>query len=487
MRFQAKRTGEGGCSFFLAFGREKKPSFAAKAGIIDPFQIFAGAQQPEPMVFGESRLQLKMAILGVKNHCAACGGESERKRKKAYLLGHGGSFSSFELNGFAAGLIIRLSWANEKEEKLSPASRRSLSTRALERLRKRIDALDRRLVSLLNERAKAVLEIKRVKDADQVSAYVPAREAQVLRRVAGRSRGPLPPTALQAVFREIMSASLALEGNLRVAYLGPKATNTHLAAVKKFGSSVLQKPVPSLRDVFLEVERGRVDFGVVPVENSTEGIVNHTLDLFVDFELKICSEIVLPISHTLMSKTGRLDEVKKVFSHPQALAQCRLWLETNLPGVKVVETASTARAAQLAAQHRGTAAVAPELAAKLYGLKAIARRIEDVGDNITRFFVIGRNWAERTGKDKTSVMVSIKDKVGALYRLLLPFQRRRINLTSIESRPSRRKAWDYYFFIDFEGHVADASVRRALSDLEKESLFVRILGSYPRSEESYDG
>lgn len=352
---------------------------------------------------------------------------------------------------------------------------------SLDRLRRRIDVLDERLVRLLNERARAVLEIKRVKDAGRHPFYAPHREAEVYRRAARANRGPLPDEALQAVFREIMSASLALESRLRVAYLGPLATNTHLAAVQKFGSSVIQRPVPSLKDVFLEVERGRADYGVVPVENSTEGMVNHTLDLFVDSDLKICSEILMPISHTLMSRDGALERVRKVYTHPQPFAQCRLWLETNLPGARIVETSSTAKAAQLAAREPSAAAIAPEMAAKLYGLRPIARRIEDVGDNVTRFLVVGKTSAERTGHDKTSLMVSIKDRVGALYSLLLPFQRRRLNLTSIESRPSRRRAWDYYFFIDVEGHVSDLGVRRALADLERDALFVKVLGSYPRS------
>jgi chorismate mutase/prephenate dehydratase len=211
-------------------------------------------------------------------------------------------------------------------------------------------------------------------------------------------------------------------------------------------------------------------------------MINHTLDLFVESDLKICSEILMPISHTLMSKTGFLGKVRKVYSHPQALGQCRLWLEANLPGVKIVESASTAKAAQMAAGEASAAAIAPDLAAKLYGLKPIAKRIEDLTDNYTRFLVIGRTNAERTGHDKTSIMVSIKDKVGALFSLLTPFEREGLSLTSIESRPSRRKAWDYYFFIDFLGHVDDAKSQKALAEIEKNSLIVKVLGSYPRSE-----
>jgi chorismate mutase/prephenate dehydratase len=234
--------------------------------------------------------------------------------------------------------------------------------------------------------------------------------------------------------------------------------------------------------VFLEVERARANYGVVPIENSTEGMVNHTLDLFVESDLKICSEILMPISHTLMSKTGSLAKVKAVYSHPQALGQCRIWLEGNLPGVKVVESASTAKAAQHAASDVKAAAIAPDLAAKMYHLRPIARHIEDMQDNYTRFLVIGRTNAERTGTDKTSLMVSIKDKVGALFALLKPFEKRGLNLTSIESRPSRKKAWDYYFFIDFLGHVSDPLVQEAIQEIENASLTVKVLGSYPRSE-----
>ncbi len=279
-----------------------------------------------------------------------------------------------------------------------------------------------------------------------------------------------------------MSGSLALESKLKIAYFGQLGTNTHIAAIQKFGSSSVYIAGATLKDVFLEVERGRAHYGVVPIENSTEGTINHTLDLFVESDLKICSEIFMPISYTLMSKPGDLKKVKKVYSHPQALGQCRVWLEANLPGVKILESASTARAAQLAASESFAAAIAPDLAAKLYKLKPIAKRIEDMQDNFTRFLVIGKTSAEKTGKDKTSIMVSIKDKVGALFSLLYPFEKQGINLSSIESRPSRKKAWDYYFFIDFLGHVDDPKAQKALMEIEKASLTVKVLGSYPRSE-----
>ncbi len=311
----------------------------------------------------------------------------------------------------------------------------------LKKLRTSIDRIDEGLVKLLNERAQKVLQVRNIKSKGDMHFYAPHREMEVYRRISRVNRGPFPTETLNAIFCEIMSGSLALESKLKIAYFGQQGTNTHIAALQKFGSSSAYVGGPTLKDVFLEVERGRAQYGVVPIENSTEGMINHTLDLFVESDLKICSEILLPISHTLMSKAGVLAKVRKVYSHPQALAQCRLWLEANLPGVKIMESASTARAAQTAAVDPAAAAIAPDLSAKLYGLKPIAKRIEDLTDNFTRFLVIGRTNAEKTGRDKTSVMVSIKDKVGALFAPLTPFEREGIVLPSIDSRPSRRKAW----------------------------------------------
>jgi chorismate mutase/prephenate dehydratase len=352
----------------------------------------------------------------------------------------------------------------------------------LQALRGSIDRIDAQIVRLLNERAKDVLKVKAVKAQGNIHFYAPHREMEVYRRVAQLNKGPFPQEALEAIFCEIMSGSLALESPLKIAYFGQQGSNTQIAALQKFGSSSRYVPGSTLKDVFLEVERGRAHYGVVPIENSTEGVVFHTLDLFVESDLRICSEILMPISHTLMSKAGDLKRVKKVYSHPQALGQCRVWLEANLPGVKIIESASTSKAAQLASKDTSAAAIASDLAAKLYKLKPIARRIEDLQDNYTRFLVIGKTNAERTGKDKTSIMVSIKDKVGALFTLLLPFEKQGLNLTSIESRPSRKKAWDYYFFIDFLGHIDDPKTRHAIQEIEKASLTVKVLGSYPRSE-----
>ena len=352
----------------------------------------------------------------------------------------------------------------------------------LKKLRSAIDRVDEKLVRLLNERAQTVLRVKAFKKQGSLQFYAPHREMEVYRKVLALNRGPFPAEALKAVFREIMSGSLVLEAKLKIAYFGPQGSNTHIAAVQKFGNSVNFVPVPAIKDVFQEVERNRADYGVVPVENSTEGIVNQPLDLFVDSDLKICSEISVPISYALMSRSGRPEKIKVIYSHPQALAQTRMWLETHLPGIKTVEVANTAKAAQQAASDPKAAAIASELAARLYGLKPIARRIEDLSDNRTRFLIIGRTQAEPTGKDKTSIMVSIKDKVGALFSLLVPFEKQGISLTGIESRPSRKKVWDYYFFIDFLGHVSDPKAQKALAEIEKAALTVKVLGSYPRGE-----
>jgi chorismate mutase/prephenate dehydratase len=351
------------------------------------------------------------------------------------------------------------------------------------KIRKNIDRVDEQLVRLLNERAKNVLKIKTVKTLGKMHFYAPHREMEVYRRVSRLNQGPFSSNSMEAVFREIMSGSLALESLLKIAYFGQAGSNTHIAALQKFGSSSKYIPGVTLKDVFMEVERERAHYGVVPIENSTEGVIFHTLDIFIESDLRICSEIFMPISNTLMSKSGDISKVRRVYSHPQPLGQCRIWLEANLPGVKVIESPSTSRAAQIAAGDNHAAAIASDLAAKLYHLRPIARRIEDMQDNYTRFLVIGKTNAERTGKDKTSIMVSIKDKVGALYTLLKPFEKHGLNLTSIESRPSRKKAWDYYFFIDFQGHIDDGKTQKVIREIEKASLTVKVLGSYPRCEQ----
>ena len=347
--------------------------------------------------------------------------------------------------------------------------------------RKEIDRLDDEILRLLNERSKSVIEIGKLKKQSdtEVNLHTPRREAEIVTRLMGQNSGPFPNDAIRSVYREIMSASLSLEGPQKVAYLGPRATFTHLACIQKFGNSAQYLSVNSITDVFNEVERGRANFGVVPIENSTEGVVNHTLDMFVDSNLLIYGEVQQEISHHLLSKTGSLEGIKKIYSHPHAIAQCRNWLETNFPQMPISEVPSTARAAELCADDPSAAAIASELAGQLYGLKVIRSRIEDNINNFTRFLVLSQKAPERTGKDKTSVMLSVKDKVGALYDLLRPFASHGINMTKIESRPSRRKAWEYIFFVDVEGHLEEDRVKKALEEIKGRCLFLKILGSYP--------
>ncbi len=347
--------------------------------------------------------------------------------------------------------------------------------------RKEIDRIDDEILRLLNERSKSVIEIgklKKQKDAD-ANLHTPARETAIIDRLMRQSRGPFPTEAIRSVYREIMSASLSLEGPQKVAYLGPRATFTHMACMQKFGSSAQYVPVNSIKDVFSEVERGRAHFGVVPIENTTEGVVNHTLDMFIDSNLLIYGEVLQEVSHHLLSKSGVVDEMTKIYSHPHAIAQCRNWLETNLPHILISEVASTARAAEICADDPSAGAIASELAAQLYGLKVIKSRIEDNMNNFTRFLVLSQKPPERTGKDKTSLMLSVKDKVGALYDLLRPFASHGLNMTKIESRPSRRKAWEYIFFVDVEGHMEEERVKKAIEEIKGRCLFMKVLGSYP--------
>jgi chorismate mutase/prephenate dehydratase len=347
--------------------------------------------------------------------------------------------------------------------------------------RKEIDRIDDEIIRLLNERSKNVIEIGRLKKEKDAEAnlHTPAREAAIIERLTKQNPGPFPSDAIRSVYREIMSASLSLEGPQKVAYLGPRATFTHMACMQKFGSSAHYVPVNSIKDVFSEVERGRANFGVVPIENTTEGVVNHTLDMFIDSNLLIYGEILQEVSHHLLSKSGLMGDVKKIYSHPHAIAQCRNWLETNLPHVPVAEVTSTARAAEICLDEPDAAAIASELAGQLYGLKVIKARIEDNLNNVTRFLVLSQKAPERTGKDKTSLMLSVKDKVGALYDLLRPFASHGLNMTKIESRPSRRKAWEYIFFVDIEGHIEEDRVSKAVEEIKGRCLFMKILGSYP--------
>jgi len=322
------------------------------------------------------------------------------------------------------------------------------------------------------------VKIGRLKKKGRRSIYAPERERAVYERIENKNKGPFSNETLKSIYREIMSGSLALEKPLVVAYLGPPATFTHIAALKKFGSSVSYLPVNSITEVFTEVERGRADYGVVPIENSIEGAVNHTLDMFMESELKICSEISLEVSHNILANCT-MKQIKKVYSNPQVFGQCRIWLEANLPKAELVEVSSTTKAAELAVKEKNTAAIASSLASECYGLNILARSIEDSAHNVTRFLVIGIAEGKPTKRDKTSIMFSVKDRVGALHDMLVPFKKNRINLTKIESRPSKKKAWEYYFFVDMAGHYKDKNVKRALGELEGRCTYLKILGSYP--------
>ncbi|MFA5165639.1 MAG: prephenate dehydratase [Candidatus Omnitrophota bacterium] len=348
----------------------------------------------------------------------------------------------------------------------------------LEKLRRKIDLLDRKIIQLLNSRAQLSNRIGRLKAKANKSAYSPDRERIVYEKVAAQNEGPLTNEALQAVYREIMSGCLALEKPLRISYMGPPASFSNIAALKKFGSSVRYLPVNTINDVFAEVEHGRADYGVVPIENSIEGAINYTLDMFMESDLKICSEISIEISHNLLAKC-RMDKIKRLYSNPSVIGQCRMWLEANLPCVEVIEVTSTTKAAEMAVKEKGAAAIGSSLAAECYGLNMLARSIEDSPHNMTRFLVIGRVENRPTGKDKTSIMFAVKDRVGALHDMLVPFKKNRINLTKIESRPSKKRAWEYRFFVDMIGHHEDAGIKKALKQLGGVCTNLKILGSYP--------
>ncbi len=358
-------------------------------------------------------------------------------------------------------------------------------TTKLEAVRGRIDAVDEQIHRLISERAKLAQQvgISKSRDGHTVDFYRPEREAQVLRRARERNRGPLRDEEVVRLFREIMSACLAQQEPLKVAYLGPEATFSQTAVLTHFGHSVRALPLGSIDEVFHEVESAAADFGVVPIENSTEGTVNHTLDRFIGSPLKICGEVELRIRHHLMGNMGALGRIVRICSHPQSLAQCRGWLQEHLPGVELVPVSSNGEAARRARDERGTAAIAGETAAEVYGLKILAAEIEDRADNTTRFLVLGRKLLAASGQDRTTLLVSIADtdSPGALHRLLEPLAQHRVSMTRIESRPSHKRKWDYIFFIDIDGHAEDAHVARALRALERRASLFRVLGSYPRA------
>lgn len=349
-------------------------------------------------------------------------------------------------------------------------------------LRARIDALDDAILGLLNERAALASQVGGLKRGQPGSFYVPSRERAIVTRLQDANPGPFPSESLRPVFQEIFSACLALEKGLRIAFLGPEGTFTHQAMKHQFGLSAHGIPAPTIAAVFDEVEKGRAEFGVVPIENSTEGVVSHTLDTILDSDLKISAEIILDVDHCLLGRPGLdLRTVARVYSHPQGLGQCRGWLETHLPVATAIEAASTAEAARLAREDAAGAAIASELAADLFDLVVLKESIQDLKANATRFLVIGREQAEPTGKDRTSLMVITKDGPGVLHHLLGPFADAALNLTKIESRPSRRKVWENVFFLDVDGHQTQEPLAGALQAMSTHCELVKVLGSYPRA------
>ncbi len=345
--------------------------------------------------------------------------------------------------------------------------------------RSRINDLDDEILKLLNQRGTAALRIGELKRQQGLPYYNSEREAQVLDRLVGLTRGPLTGDAIRAIWREILSASLALEHPLAVAYLGPPGTFTHQAAVRRFGSSAQLVAVRTIADIFDEVERSRAELGVVPVENSTDGAVNVTLDRLIDSDVTITGELTLDITQHLISRAAELSEVKRVCSHPQGLAQCREWLAAHLPEAVTEETPSTAGAVERARDDATVAAIASDIAAQVHGVPILRGRIEDNPANSTRFLVIGRRPVAPTGRDKTSILFSMKNEPGVLYSILKPFAAHRLNLTKIESRPTKRRPWEYVNFVDFDGHSETENVRNVLAEVRERCQFLKVLGSYP--------
>lgn len=355
-------------------------------------------------------------------------------------------------------------------------------------LRDKIDGLDQQIQLLISERAKVAQQVAYTKQQSNDTVFYRAeREAQVLRKVMERNDGPLRDEEMARLFREIMSACLALEQEMAIAFLGPEGTFTQAAALKHFGHSIKTVPLASIGDVFREVESGAVSYGVVPVENSTEGVINHTLDEFMTSSLNICGEVILRIHHNLLSNENDISKIEKIYSHQQSLAQCRKWLDANLPHVKLVDVSSNAAAALMASngnkngKEKNVAAIASETAAGIYNLNILVPNIEDEPDNTTRFLIIGKRETPASGADKTSLLISTPNKSGALLGILQPFAKYNISMTRIESRPSRRGAWDYVFFVDIDGHEKDENVKQALKDLSKVATMVNVLGSFPKA------
>ena len=349
----------------------------------------------------------------------------------------------------------------------------------LEDLRKKIDQIDAKLVELLNERAQVVIQIGKLKANGPV--YAPDREKQVLKRIAELNKGPLPDKTLTAIWRELMSGSFFLERPLRISYLGPEGSFSHTAAIRKFGQSVEYEAVMGIRGIFDEVSKRHCDLGVVPIENSAGGGVIETLDAFVDSNVFVCAEVYMPIHHCLLANCA-LKEIEKIYSKPEVFAQCQRWLSMTFKEANTIAVASTAKAAQMAAEEKFAAAIGSDIAAELYGLKIICENIEDIANNVTRFLVISKEDAKPTGDDKTSILFSTAHKAGALADVLDVFKKREVNLTNIESRPSKKRQWEYYFFVDCQGHRKDEKLIVCLEEIKQHCLQLSVLGSYPKSD-----
>jgi chorismate mutase/prephenate dehydratase len=353
---------------------------------------------------------------------------------------------------------------------------------SLSELRKQIDQVDDQIVELVNRRASLAQEVGHQKASTRSHYFTPEREHNVFKRLIDQSKGPLDASGIRAIYREIISACRALEKPFKLAYLGPPGTFSHQACVLKFGSSCEFEPVERIPDVFALVERGAADYGLAPVENSLAGVIPETLDTFMSSNLRIVSEVFVPIVHNLATHCAQIEDIKKIYSHPQPIAQCRQWLRSHVPSVELVEVSSTSRAAEIAAGEPETAALCPSLAAELNNLPILVEHTEDNPSNRTRFLVLGYNEPEPTGKDKTSVMFSVQHRSGELFRAMAAFEKNNVNMTMIESRPSRVAAWEYVFYIDVQGHIRDAAVTKAVEQLKEHSLFVTVLGSYPAAE-----
>jgi chorismate mutase/prephenate dehydratase len=353
---------------------------------------------------------------------------------------------------------------------------------SLEELRKKIDELDHQLVKLLNERARVVVEIGKLKTRTDKPVYSPDREKEVFARIAEANEGPLPDGCLIAIWRELMSGSFVLERPLRIGYLGPAGSFSHTASMLKFGQSVEYEPLADITSIFDEVSKGHCDLGLAPVENTMGGGVIETLDALIDSNVKVCAEVLMAIHHSLLGNCS-LEEIEKIYSKPEVFVQCRNWLSATFKEAQTIPVASTAKAAQMAADEPRAAAIGSNVAAELYGLRVICENIEDIANNITRFLVISREDARPTGEDKTAILFSTAHKAGALADVLDVFKRYDINMTNIESRPSKKRQWEYYFFVDFLGHRTDKNVREGMEEAQKHCLQLSILGSFPRATE----